>query len=119
MVVLHKSAGRQIRHLRISPIGVTPSKDKLRIILDLSFGRGGANDGNSGVNGDTWFENAPNSEAGEVMPIIMKRICALRQAVEAASPIFSAKMDVKDAFRRIQLSGVRHPHLHIWSVISS
>lgn len=41
VVVLHKSAASKINHLRVSPLGVTRSKDEFRVILDLSFGKGG------------------------------------------------------------------------------
>lgn len=109
VVVLHKSAADRIKHLRVSPLGVTSSKDKLRVILDLSFGMGGENGENIGANGDTWFENAPKSETGEVMPNIMRRICALRQAVGPAVPIYTSKLDVKDAFRRLHVEWDKAP----------
>ena len=51
VVVLHKSAAEFVSHLRISPLGVSSSKNKLRVILDLSFGKGGGVDEYIGVNG--------------------------------------------------------------------
>ena len=97
--MLHKSAAEFVSHLRISPLGVASSKEKLRVILDLSFGKGGAVDEYIGVNGDTAFEKAPKSETGGVMPAILRRTCALREAVGPDVPIYISKMDVKDAFR--------------------
>ena len=41
VVVLHKSAAEFVSHLRISSFGVSSSEEKLRVILDLSFGKGG------------------------------------------------------------------------------
>ena len=79
--MLHKSAAEFVSHLRNSPLGVSSSKEKLRVILDLSFGKGGAVDEYIGVNGDTAFEKAPKSETGGVMPAILRRIWALREAV--------------------------------------
>lgn len=43
---------------------------------------------------NTWFEKAPN---------IIRRTCGLREAVGPAVPIFTSKLDVKDAFRRIHV----------------
>lgn len=40
-VLLHTSAARAIKHLRDSPLAVVESKEKNRVILDLSFGAGG------------------------------------------------------------------------------
>ena len=33
------------------------------------------------------------------MPAILRRICALREAVGPDAPIYTSNMDVKDAFR--------------------
>ena len=77
VVVLHKSAARKIKHLRVSPLAVVESKDKTRVILDLSFGAGGDGDGWKGVNGDTCFETAPISEIGGVLPNILRQIVFL------------------------------------------
>ena len=42
VVVVRESAAPKVKQLRINPIGgVTFSKDKVRKILDLSFGKGG------------------------------------------------------------------------------
>ena len=40
-LVLHKSMARRIKHIRVSPLAVAQSKDKKRVILDLSHGKGG------------------------------------------------------------------------------
>ena len=110
VVVLHKSAAEFVSHLRISPLGVS-SKEKLRVILDLSFGKGGAVDEYIGANGDTAFEKAPKSETGGVMPAILRRICALREAVGPDVPIYISKMDVKDAFGDFIWHGRKHLRL--------
>lgn len=103
-----------IKHLRISPLAVTESKDKFRVILDLSFGSGGSGKGRLGVNGDTCFEKALVCEIGGVMPNnVMRRVCALRQDVGSEVPIYGAKMDVKDAFRRIHIEWDKAPNFRI------
>ena len=109
VVVLHKSAAEFVSHLRISPLGVSSSKEKLRVILDLSFGKGGAVDEYIGVNGDTAFEKAPKSETGGVMPVSVRRVCALREAIGPDVPIYTSKMDVKDAFRRLHVAWEKAP----------
>ena len=62
-----------------------------------------------GDNGDTAFEKAPESETGGVMPAILRRICALREAVGTDVPIYISKMDVKDAFRRLNVAWEKAP----------
>ena len=41
VVVLHKSAAEFVSHLRISPLGVSSSKEKLRVIWIYRLGKGG------------------------------------------------------------------------------
>ena len=77
--------------------------------MDLSFEKGGAVDEYIGVNGDTAFKKAPKSETGGVMPAILRRICALREAVGPDVPIYTSKMDVKDAFRRLHVAWEKAP----------
>ena len=107
--MLHKSAAEFVSHLRIFPLGVSSSKEKLRVSLDLSFGKAGAVDEYSGVNEDTAFEKAPKSETGGVMPAIWRRMCALREAVGPDVPIYTSKIDVKDAFRRLHVAREKAP----------
>ena len=91
VVVLHTSAAEFVSHIRISPFGVSSSKEKLRVILYLSFGKGGAVDEYIGVTGNTAFEKAPKSETGGVMPANLRRISALREAVGPDVPIYTSK----------------------------
>ena len=58
MVVIHRRAAEYVEGLSLSPLAVT---EKKRVILDLSYGRGGL-DGASSVNGDTDFTRAPVCE---------------------------------------------------------
>ena len=74
-VVLRKLAAEFVSHLRISPLGISSFKEKLRVILDLSFRKGGAVDEYIGVNGDTAFEKASKSETGGVMPAFATHLC--------------------------------------------
>ena len=109
VVVLHKSMARGIKHIRVSPLAVAESKDKKRVILDLSYGKGGPQRGRTGVNGDTNFDGAPLCEVGGVLTNVLRRICALRDAVGTKVPVYTAKMDVKDAFRRIHVEWEKAP----------
>ena len=43
------------------------------------------------------------------MPAILRRICALREAVGPDVPIYTSKMDVKDAFRRLHVAWEKAP----------
>ena len=43
------------------------------------------------------------------MPAILRRICALREAVGPDVPIYISKMDVKDAFRRLHVAWEKAP----------
>ena len=43
------------------------------------------------------------------MHAILRRICALREAVGPDVPIYTSKMDVKDAFRRLHVAWEKAP----------
>ena len=113
-VVLRKLAAEFVSHLRISPLGISSFKEKLRVILDLSFRKGGAVDEYIGVNGDTAFEEAPKSETGGVMPAILRRICALREVVGPDVPIYTSKWMSRMPLGDFMWHGRKHPRLRTW-----
>ena len=72
------------------------SATKVRIIHDLTMAFS-----NPGVNGDTDFESASESQLGHVLRDIVWRILFLRHTLAPHTHIMLSKMDVKDAFRQV------------------
>ncbi|CAM9799176.1 unnamed protein product, partial [Sphacelaria rigidula] len=103
ILIAHKAMAHRVHNLRISPLAYITSPSKSRLILDLSFGEGGNNEDPSGVNGDTNFAAAPGVRLGEILPRVLERVCGLRQKFGPNSPILIAKMDVKAAYRQLQV----------------
>lgn len=88
-----------IRNLRMSPLAFITGPSKLRLILDLFFGKGGGVDEHPGVNGDTNFEAAPKVCLEGNIPRILARVCGLRYTLSTTTLIMITQMDVKAAHR--------------------
>ena len=102
--VFPRDAADRIPGLRVSPLGVTVSPSKIRIIHDLTFETSAP-----GVNADTDFSSAPPCKLGHVLRGIIWRILHLRRPSVTPTRILLSKMDVKDAFRQIPVEWAHCP----------
>ena len=106
--VLPYSQVKHLPHLRLSPLGVVPQRDRRdRIIVDLSF---------SGVNADT-VPLAP-MEAMQFGRALDRTLYKIRHANRRFGPVFMIKVDLADGFYRLWVTaatvptlGVVFPHL--------
>ena len=90
--------------LRVSPLGVTVSPSKIRIIHNLIFSTPAP-----GVNTDTDFSSAPDCKLGRTLRDKIWRILHLRRPSAPLTRILLSKMGLKDAFRQISVEWFHCP----------
>jgi hypothetical protein len=101
--VLPLSVALTLPHLRLSPLGVVPQRNRRsRLIVDYTF---------SGVNGDT-VQLAP-PEAMQFGKALNRILATVVHANPAYGPVFLAKIDIADGFYRIGLQYHDIPRLGV------
>lgn len=101
--VLPLSVGLTLPHLRLSPLGVVPQRDRRsRLIVDYTF---------SGVNTET-ARLAP-SEAMQFGKALHRILTKIVHAIPAYGPVYLAKIDIADGFYRISLQPRDIPRLGV------
>lgn len=101
--VLPLSVALTLPHLRLSPLGVVPQRDRRsRLIVDYTY---------SGVNNET-ARLAP-SEAMQFGKTLQRVLAKIVQANPAYGPVYLAKIDIADGFYRIGLQPRDIPRLGV------
>lgn len=77
--------------LRISLLAVLRKGTKPRVILHLLYGEEGLTAAGTGVNGDTYFEQAPTVSLVYTFPDILARIAQLKEKFGPHVPIYISK----------------------------
>jgi hypothetical protein len=92
-VVLPLPEVEDMDHLRLSPLGVVPQRDRRpRLINDLTF---------SGINTET-VRTGP-ADAMQFGHTLLRLLYQIRHANPAFSPVYAMKIDVADGFYRVNL----------------
>ena len=104
--VLPREAAARIPGMRVSPLAVTKSSTKLRVVHDLTFSSGPST---IGVNEDTDFSSASTCELGHELRDIIWRIMYLWHQFGRGARIVLRKMDVKNVFRQVLVEITRAP----------
>lgn len=94
---------KDLPHLRLSPLGVVPQRNRRpRLIVDLSFW---------GINDDTIrLAPAESMQFGRTLERILYNV---RHANPAFGPVYMSKYDLSDGFYRIPLDPVYAPSLAV------
>lgn len=92
--------------LRLSPLGIVASTSKTRVIHDITFASAPSM---PGVNYDTDFTTAPSCQLDHVMRYVTLRIIYWRRNYGVSARKVLSKIDVKDAFRQVQVEWARSP----------
>lgn len=94
---------KNLRHLRLSPLGVVPQRDRRpRLIVDLSF---------YGVNDETVKLAPPGSmQFGRALDRILHKI---RHSNPKFGPVYLLKIDISDGFYRVGLAPSTAPGLGV------
>jgi hypothetical protein len=103
LVLPYKQVKALLPHLRISPIGVVPQRDRRpRTIVDYSF---------SGVNQET-CPIAPN-EAMQFGTVLHRIVEAIVNANPKFGPVYLCKVDIADGFYQVEVRPADIPKLGV------